>query len=257
MIATAPVRSGWVDFTIKDLAGTRRFTVDEYHKMIEVGILTADDRVELLDGYVVYKGEHLLAPDPNALFPAWRWLRRWTLGEYHRMVEVGILTTDDKVELLDGYVVLKMPQNRPHRSSLFRLVNRLPARLPAGWSFLSQCPVAVSGQEPEPDGAIVRGADSDYDDRDVTAADVAVLIEVADSSLGQDRGAKRRMYAIAGVPIYWVVNVTDRQIEVYSDIRPTTPVNYATRTDYLADQEVPLVLDGQQVGTIPATDLLS
>lgn len=244
-------------FHLEDAVGTRRFTVDEYHRLIAADVLTEDDPVELLGGYVVYKPDHIVIPPGDGPFPAWRGLRRWTADEYRRMAELGVIGPDERVELLDGYVVPKMPQNVPHRSAVLRLSTRLSPRLPAGWVVMTQCPVLLGRTEPEPDGAVLRGADSDYDTRHPVPADVGVVIEVSDTSLATDRGPKGRLYAQAGIPVYWIVNVDDKQIEVYTDPDPSSaPPAYRTRTDYLPGQAVPLVLDGTAVGALPVADLL-
>jgi Uma2 family endonuclease len=182
---------------------------------------------------------------------------RLTVDEYHEMIRNNILTTDDRVELLDGYLVNKMPQNIPHRTSVLRLTTRLAPRLPAGWVVMTQMPVTLPSSVPEPDGAVVRGTDATYDARNPTVADFGIVIEVSDSSLALDRGLKAGLYARSGLPEYWIVNIVDKQIEVYTD--PDTaaePPAYRTRTDYKPGDAVPVTLDGQVVGTIPASELL-
>ena len=240
-----------------ELAGTRRFTVDEYHRLIDAGILGKYDKVELLDGYVVYKADYPELQPTDTAFPEWRALRPWSSAEYHRMFDLGILARDEKLELLDGYLVLKMGQSNAHRGAVLRLAANLPARLPAGWLVMTQMPVSVGIMDPEPDGSVVRGALADYDARDVVEADFGIVIEVSDSTLGMDRVAKGRLYARAGIPGYWIVNVADRQIEVYTN--PDTaadPPAYRTRTDYRHGDAVPITLDGNAVGAIPVSELL-
>ena len=238
---------------LADFAGSYRLSIDQYHALIEHAILTTDDKVELIGGYVLYKLDHIDALPPSRFYPKWAQLRRWTLAEYRRMVELGILTPADKLEHIDGHLVAKMPQNTPHRSSVVRLYTRLPRYLPNGWWVMSQCPLEVGQQDPEPDGAVLRGADSDYDRRQPTAADCGLVIEVSDSSLREDRRVKAVLYAEAGIPTYWILIVEDRRVEAYSQPNGST---YATRTDYAPGQSVPLVLDGTAVAGIPVADLL-
>ena len=83
---------------------------------------------------------------------------RLTVAEYHEMIRTNILTTDDRVELLDGYLVNKMPQNTPHSCTIDRLTEDLNRLKPAGWRVRIQLPVTLANSEPEPDGAVVRGA---------------------------------------------------------------------------------------------------
>lgn len=95
------------------------------------------------------------------------------------------------------------------------------------------------------------------DGRLPTAADIGLAIEIPDSTLAFDRRDKGRIYARAGVPVYWIVNLGDGQIEVYSDPAPAAnPPAYRTRTDHKPIDAVPITLDGQPAGTIPAAELL-
>lgn len=182
---------------------------------------------------------------------------RLSVDEYHDMIRNNILTTEDRVELLDGYLVIKMPQNDPHHSTVQRLTEDLVRLTPSGWRARIQLPITLANSEPEPDGAVVRGDRRSFDHRKPKAADFGVVVEVADSSLALDRREKGRLYAEAGIPVYWIVNLIDQQVEVYTDPDPAAdPPAYRARTDYAPGQSVPLVLDGQTVASIPVADLL-
>lgn len=182
---------------------------------------------------------------------------RLTVTEYHEMLRAGILTTEDRIELLDGYLVNKMPQNNPHSSTVDRLDEDLKKLVSAGWRVRIQLPITLSNSEPEPDGAIVRGDRRAFDQRHPEPGDFGIVIEVADSTLALDRREKGRLYAEAGIPEYWIVNIPERQIEVYTDPQPgASPPAYAKRLDYLDAQAVPLVLDGHPAGTFAVADLL-
>jgi Uma2 family endonuclease len=161
------------------------------------------------------------------------------------------------VELLDGYLVNRMPQNPPHASCTQRLNRWLIRTAPPGWVVRVQLPVTLSTSEPEPDAAIARGDDHAFDTRHPQAADFGIVVEVANTSLILDRQEKGRLYAQSGIPVYWIINLIERIVEVYTDPDPTTtPPAYRTRTDYPPGQAVPIVLDGQTVGQIPVDDLL-
>jgi Uma2 family endonuclease len=134
-------------------------------------------------------------------------------------VEIGAFGEDDPIELLEGWVVEKMPKNPPHDSTVDRCVLLLNRILPPGWYARGQNSLVTSDSVPEPDGAVVRGTTNDYDERHQTAADTALVIEVAESSLMIDRD-KARLYARAGIDQYWIVNLIDRQMEVYSRAVP-------------------------------------
>ncbi|QDU20252.1 Uma2 family endonuclease [Urbifossiella limnaea] len=183
--------------------------------------------------------------------------RRLTVAEYHTMHDAGILMEGERVELLDGYIVEKPMRNPPHDVTLQRLTKRLLRLGLAGWEVRIQSAVSFQESEPEPDGSVVRGDEARYATRHPVPADFGIIIEVSDSSLLFDRQVKGKMYAEVAVPVYWIVNVVDRQVEVYSDPDPAaTPPAYRTRTDYHPGDDVSLVLDGVAVGTIPAADLL-
>ena len=148
-------------------------------------------------------------------------------------------------------------RNPPHDGAVTRLTNRLPRPVPGGWVTRVQSAVAFGGSEPEPDGAVVRGDDTSYDSRHPEPADFGIAIEVSDSSLYFDRRVKARLYAGVGVPVYWIINLVDRHVEVYTDPdSAASPPAYRTRTDYTPGQDVPLQLDGQVAAAIPTTDLL-
>lgn len=183
--------------------------------------------------------------------------RRFTVAEYHELTRMGVLTTEDRVELIDGYLVNKMPRNDPHHSTVDRLTEDLVRVVPVGWRVRIQLPVTIGNSEPEPDGAVVRGDRRAYDNRKPTGADFGVVIEVADTTLRFDRRFKMAEYATAGIPSYWIVNLIDRQVEVYTDPDPAaSPPAYRTQANYAPGQSVPLVLDGQTVATLPVADLL-
>src|SRR5215213_3927391 len=124
-------------------------------------------------------------------------IAKFSVSQYQRMVEAGILTTEDKVELLENYVVLKMPRNPPHDGTCLRIQKRLPRYIPAGWDVRNQGSLQLTDSQPEPDFAIVRVDPTDYTTHHPTAADVGLLIEVADSSLLRDQRDKTRIYARA------------------------------------------------------------
>lgn len=179
--------------------------------------------------------------------------RRFSVAEYHKLIEIGILTEDDNLELLDGYLVHKMSRNPPHDAALQLIQETLPRLLPAGWCLRMQSAITLSRSEPEPDAALVRGNARSYARHRPTPSDIGLVIEVADSTLTSDRLDKGRIYAEAGIEIYWIVNLVDRQIEVYTS--PTASA-FAQRQDYGSGADVALLLDGAVVANIPVSELL-
>ena len=183
--------------------------------------------------------------------------RRFSVAEYHKLIEIGILTEDDNLELLEGYLVHKMSRNPPHDATLQLIQDVMPRLLPAGWCLRMQSAVTLAGSEPEPDGAIVRGDARTYAHHHPGPADVGLAIEVADATLAGDHVDKGRIYARAGIACYWIINLVDRQAEVYTAPSGSvaTPA-YAQRQDFHAGDDVTLTLDGTAVANIAVRDLL-
>jgi Uma2 family endonuclease len=185
--------------------------------------------------------------------PIWR----LTVEQYHEMITAGILTEDDPVELLEGWLVLKMPKHPPH-AVVTRLTQKALDRVvPPGWDVRVQDPLTTDTSEPEPDVAVTRGDTRDYLDRHPSPKDVAIAIEVSETSLARDRGLKKRIYARARIPVYWIINLINRRVEVYS-----SPSGPAKKPDYRRcqvldhDDEVPVIIDGRSVGVLRVSDLL-
>jgi len=126
--------------------------------------------------------------------------------------------------------------------------------IPTGWYARIERVLRIPGNAsmPEPDLAIVRGTWRDYASRNPEPADSAMTVEVADSSLYEDR-AMAGIYGAAGIPVYWIVNLVHRQVEVYTN---PGPAGYASRHDFAAGQQVPFVIGGRQVGMIAVDELL-
>ena len=143
---------------------------------------------------------------------------RWTRERYEQAVETGVFTTDDKIELLDGEVVAKMPQNTPHRTATLLTAAALREAFGDNAFIQDEKPIALSeASEPEPDVAVVRGSIRDYAGEHPGPDALPLLVEVADTSLIRDRFHKASLYAEAGIEEYWIVNLTDRVLEVHRD----------------------------------------
>lgn len=184
-------------------------------------------------------------------------LWRLSLEQYHAMARAGILTENDPVELLEGWLVYKMTKNPPHSVATLLMQNALRPFLLEDWFLSSQEPITLANSEPEPDIMIVRGAIRDYLNRHPGVGDTALVIEVADSTLRVDRSFKKHIYARAGIPVYWIVNLIDQQIEIYS--QPTGASkrpDYHIRQDYLQADELPVVVDGREIGRLAVKELL-
>lgn len=184
--------------------------------------------------------------------------RRFTVEEYHKMIDAGVFLDGEPYELLDGYVVQKISRGKPHDFAVQALGKRLLRLLPTGWDVRVQCAVTLSESEPEPAFAIVRGDETAYRTHYPYPSDVVALVEISSSSLIIDRQDKGRIYSQDGIPVYWVVNVVDRKIEVYSE--PSGPCEspaYAKCDEYSIGTAVPVVVDGSVVGTIAVADVMA
>jgi Uma2 family endonuclease len=182
-------------------------------------------------------------------------LHRFSVDEYHRMVEMGLFDKY-RVELLEGIVVRKMTRNPPHDSSLQCIDELLTALLPPGWCKRQQSAITLADSEPEPDVCVARGDRRSYFTRHPGPADIGLVIEVSESTLPDDR-QKARIYARAGIATYCIVNLVDRQVEVYTGPSgPAAAPSYAHRHDFAAGAHVPLLLDGVAVGQLAVADLL-
>ena len=180
-------------------------------------------------------------------------LYRLTVSQFDRMVHDCIIRDAERVELVEGLLVTKMSRNRPHVQAGVRGLRLLSAIVPAGWHVRKEDPVVASDwSKPEPDLAVVRGRCEDYDERDVTSADVALVVEIADSSLLVDRQDMARVYSTASIAIYWIVNLAEQQVEVYSDPGPS---GYRSTQIFKPGETVPLVIDGIPTGRIFVSEL--
>ncbi|MBV9852298.1 MAG: Uma2 family endonuclease [Armatimonadetes bacterium] len=139
----------------------------------------------------------------------------WTREKYEQATALGLLGPDDKIELIEGEIVHKMPQNPPHSTGLTLAQEALRQVFPTGHVFRVQLPLSVGDfSQPEPDVAVVLGFPRDYKDAQPAADRAALVVEVSDTSLLYDQTQKASMYARAGIQDYWIVNLIERVLEV-------------------------------------------
>ena len=183
-------------------------------------------------------------------------VQRFTVDEYFQIIRAGILPQDRRYELLEGWIVPKMSRNPPHDSALFRLHRRLLLLLGEEWVARAQSAARMTESVPEPDIAVAVGPEDRYDDAHPTFADMRLAIEIADSSLAEDRTLKLRIYARNRIPEYWIVNLVDRRVEVYTRPRAGRVPAYRSRTEYGPGDKVPVTLGGEHLGEIIVDDIL-
>jgi len=201
-------------------------------------------------------GNVIMSSLENAAIPS-DMIWRLSVDRYHSMIENGILTDEDPVELLEGWLVFKMPKNPPHRAATRIVRMAIESILPSGWYVDSQEPIALFDSEPEPDVVVVRGDTRQYLDRHPGPEDIALVVEVSDTTLQRDRSLKKRIYARAGIPIYWIVNLLDRQIEGYTQpFGEGEDADYATQQNYGLQDSLPLEIEGFEIGILSVNSLL-
>lgn len=195
---------------------------------------------------------------PQALLPpgASRPLYRFSVEQYDRMAELGILRPTDRAELIDGWVVTRMPHDPPHATVIDLLRDALSRLLPPEWRLREQKPIRTLDSRPEPVLVVVRGPIRRYASEHPGPGDIALVIEVADSSLADDRSYQGRVYARARLSIYWIVNIGAETLEVYTQPRAGKSPLYRRRQDYGREDRVPLVINGEEMGRIAVRDFL-
>jgi Uma2 family endonuclease len=227
-----------------------RWTVEQYEAMGAAGVFEPGTRVELLDGEIweqETRGQRHSRP-PEGRPPVWRYC--WSVDEYERLVDAGIFPPGTRAELIDGEVYEMSPQGSKHATTLSLMHQALQARFGEGHVIRVQSPMRIPGSgEPEPDVAVVLGAPRDFLEAHPSSA--VLVVEVSDTTLRFDRTAKLALYARAGIPEYWIVNLIDRVIEVYRDPAGDT---YSSKTTLKAGDHVSPA--SRPDSDIPVADLL-
>ena len=183
-------------------------------------------------------------------------IRRFSVDEYESMARAGILTEDDKVELLEGWIVPKMTKNPIHESVLSGLDESLRSRISTTGHVRVQCAITTPDSEPEPDLVVVRGVPRDYRQRHPETNDIWLVVEVSETSLRRDR-LKRRLYARAEIVEYWIVNLEEMCVEIYRDPIGFDDASYQTGVKYFPNDTIETVLpDGTKV-TLPVGEFLT
>ena len=181
-----------------------------------------------------------------------------SVEEFHRMIDAGELPKDYRVELLEGRLVPKMTHSPLHDNTVDTVNQVLSKLLPPGWRMRVQSAITTGTSEPEPDLTIAKGDRQTFKRRHPGATDIGVVIEVADSSLKQDRTDKRETYARAGIVCYWIVNLRAQQVEVFE--QPSGPGPFPTfgvETIHSIGQMVDLRLEGRVIASVHVSELFA
>jgi Uma2 family endonuclease len=166
------------------------------------------------------------------------------------MIAAGVFGDDDRFELIEGLLVEKMTKGRRHSRGSENCWRAIQSALPPGWHAEIEKPVRLPSRRslPEPDVSVVRGSVDDYRDHDPGPPDVALVVEVSDATLAADR-ALAATYLGGDVPVSWLLNVRDRQLEVHTQASPTPTVLDESET-------AELILDGRTAARIAVEQLL-
>ncbi len=185
-----------------NITSTKRFTLDEYHRLIDLGFFNEDDHIELIRGEIMQLAE----------------VKRFTIDEYHRLADMGFFHEDDRVELIRGKIIQMTPKGKLHTNCCRNLLRELAVLLADRAELQCQDPIVIpSKSEPEPDFVILRRRDDNYRNALPNSLDVLLVIEIADSSLKYDQEFKLPLYAEAGISDYWIFNLVENYLETYSE----------------------------------------
>jgi Uma2 family endonuclease len=175
--------------------------------------------------------------------------RLFSVEDYHRMAEAGILSPDEKVELLEGEVVHMNPIGSPHAACVSRLTELFAQHVRSRALMRVQAPIRVGDQsEPEPDLVLAKRRPDHYASNHPAPQDIFLAIEVAWSSLSVDRHKKMPLYGRFGIPEAWIVNLEEGRLEVYRDpaedgYRQIWLLGRGKRVQLLAFPEVEVTVD--------------
>ncbi len=179
-------------------------------------------------------------------------LFRWTKDQFRSAADAGWFA-DRKAELLGGLVFTATP-NPPHMTATLNLEDLFANLLSrVQWFIAREITIEMGSWVPIPDIAIVRNPRDHYTRQLPTHRDVALIVEVSDSTYAKDRGPKYRRYARRRIPVYWIADLNRSLVEVYTDPGPR---GYRRRETYLIGDSVPVIIDGQAVGQFLVSSIL-
>ncbi len=141
-----------------------------------------------------------------------------TRSEFHRAIDAGVYPDSERLELLDGQVVERVTNNPPHAGTVLAIATWLRSVVPDNCVVLVQSPLALDDKsEPEPDIAVAEGRPRDFFVEHPVPAQTRLAIEVSDSSLHEDQRVKLPLYANAGIPEYWIVDLRRRRVLIHRE----------------------------------------
>jgi len=183
----------------------RLFMVDEYERMTDPRIFGPEDRTELIEGIVMARGEGT----------PWR----FSTAAYYALAEVGPLQPEERTELIKGDILVMPPASALHAETVLRIATLLARRLGERVLLNNQNPVELGDDTaPKPDISLLKPHANYYTRTHPTSADVLLVVEVSDTTLEYDRDVKVRLYARAGIPETWVVDLNGERVIVFREV---------------------------------------
>ena len=190
-----------------------------------------------------------IAPPPKT--------RRWTRLEYERLIGLGVFQPGERLELLDGLLVVREPQGARHATAIRRVLAALRRALGDAWQIDSQLPLALDADsEPEPDVAVVPGDPGTY--REAHPSHAVLIVEIAESSYRIDREHKASLYARAGIADYWIIDLVHDTLEVHREPEASPAAPYGWRHRSVETLRPPATITplAGPTSSIPVADLL-
>jgi Uma2 family endonuclease len=238
----------------------RQFSADEYQMLFEIGVMSPREGVEFIDGFLELDS---CRGNPDHVVAAVRgdrpvFLRRFSVADFDRMLAAGMFDDRDRIELLEGMIIQMPTLKPPHSVAICKANELLPPVMPEGWIVRFQLPIVVGGSERAPDIAVVRGPIGRYLKRHPKRTDIVIVGEIADTTLKKDRQVLSALFARDRIPVYWIINIPDAQIEVYTQpsIDDTGAAYYKSRQDYGRRDVLPVVVLSRVVAKVRVRDLL-
>ncbi len=179
-----------------------------------------------------------------------------SVAQYHEMIDSGSLD-DIRCELIHGWIFEIMPPKPPHSQHVRALVKFLMPMVNGDEYVVGvQDAIALADSEPQPDLFVAVGPEDKYSERHPGPGDLVLVVEVSDTPVRQDRIKKLKLYASAGIPQYWIIDVKQRRIEVYTEPRSGKKPGFGTHTSYGPMDDIPIVIGGSKLGAVRASKLL-
>lgn len=180
---------------------------------------------------------------------------RFSVEQYQQMIASGTIVEDAPVELLEGWIVTKMSKNPPHIYSTEESAELIRDVLPRGYLIRRQDPITTNDSQPEPDVSVIKGTRQDFRARLPNLNETVLVIEVSDATLRRDHTVKQRIYASAGIPVYWIINLIDSVIEVYTQPLPEEK-RYGEKNVYGLEDTLPFILENKELATFTVKQFL-